>query len=336
MSAKATGYAHELIVCPNGELISRGEKMALLVLADAHQAQDGRYTYPSIDSMAPLALSDPRTFRRHLDGLERKGVIKRLRPPRQGRGMQVFYFFVALDVIPEGWQNATLFWERSSREKEGKRGAKGGQKGDILSTRPMERAQEREREQEQKQQPPPYPPPAGGGGVEVRSTPRCDASAQTRVRGECQGNGSCDAEASALPLRWPEPRRGAAQTTRGAPGNKRSAQFLDELERDAVRVVLDGCGITSRSVQRAVMEAIRQEVNGCVESRAQALAKAAVAMATAWEEFLEAGSSLRYRWTARRFFAEGYWRNRESWPWDAAEMERQRMAMGAAVGMRRG
>jgi hypothetical protein len=119
-------------VCPNGELISAREKLVLMVLADSHQDQAKRFTYPSVETIAAEALCDRRTCQRYLDALERKGVIRHLRPANQGRGYQVFYFFPALETVPEGWQDAALFFikrEAEGRQKGGRRAAKGRRKG---------------------------------------------------------------------------------------------------------------------------------------------------------------------------------------------------------------
>lgn len=134
MSAKASAYAKDLVVCPSGERISRGEKLVLIVLADNHQDKSNHFTYPSIDTIAVDALCDRRTCQRHLASLERKGVIARMRPPGYGRGNTIFYFFRALDSIPEGWQNATFFESSLFAIKGGKKAAKGRQNGGILST----------------------------------------------------------------------------------------------------------------------------------------------------------------------------------------------------------
>ena len=134
MSARASGYMKALVVCPNGELITPREKLVGMVLADSHQDKARRFTYPSVETIAEESRSDRRTCQRYLDALERKGVIRRLRPSNQGRGAQVFYFFPALDELPEGWQDAALlsqaapdvfFWK--GRRKGGGRAAEGRQ-----------------------------------------------------------------------------------------------------------------------------------------------------------------------------------------------------------------
>jgi hypothetical protein len=138
-------------MCPNGERLSRTEKLVALVLADSHQDRCGAHTFPSVMTISEDALMDERTCRRVLGSLERKGVIVRERGERQGRGQVTFYIFPALDGVAEksekGGQNAPL----SNVDISIKRRAKGGQKGDILRT-PL--LVEQEQEQVQKQTPP--------------------------------------------------------------------------------------------------------------------------------------------------------------------------------------
>lgn len=324
MSAKASAYAQDLVVCPNGDLISRGEKLALMVLADSHQAAAGRFTYPSVATMAPLALCDRRTFQRHLDGLERKGVILRLRPPAQGRGMQVFYFFCELDQVPEGWQNATLLWAEQSKEKGrqkgGERAAKGRQKGGILSDAyPTVRARELELELEQKQETPPNPPQAGGACVSEPEALFAAPENPDRVERETQ----------AEPVAFPGKREKAPSAD----------ELRPELVRDAVTQVMRWCGFADQVDRRlpAVLEAvILREVSESSQARAPALAQAVVAMCEAWDEYSSMGEKLRFRWGARKFFGLGYWRNPESWPWDAVVLREQQVRASLSMGVWRG
>jgi hypothetical protein len=137
MSARASAYAKTLVVCPNGERLSRGEKLVLIVLADNHQDKAKHFTYPAVETLAEDALCDRRTCQRHLAALDRKGVIRRMRPPNQGRGTMVFYFFTELDAIPEGWQNAALPDAGLFVVKGGKRAAEGRQKGGKSCTPSM-------------------------------------------------------------------------------------------------------------------------------------------------------------------------------------------------------
>lgn len=332
MSAKASAYAQELVVCPNGDLISRGEKLALMVLADSHQAAAGRFTYPSVATMAPLALCDPRTFRRHLDGLERKGVIRRLRPPAQGRGMQVFYFFCELDELPEGWQNATLLWsaQRVAKggQKEGKRRAEGGRKGDILSDAyPTVRARELELELEQKQETPPNPP-SPGGACEGEPKTLFVVTTETAPPRPQEG-GSVRSEV--------EPR--LDDEARAATAGELQAELSPELLRDAVRQLMAACGLAEQVDRRlpGVLESVlRREVSESSLARAPALAEAVVRMSLAWEEYSETGEALRFRWGARKFFGHGYWRSQEGWPWDAVVLREQRLRREMGTGYWRG
>jgi len=163
VSWKASAYIKELIVCPNGERVSRSEKLIALVLAESHQMH-GEGTFPSLQSMAVDALMDERSARRLLGSLERKGVIVRRRAERQGRGQMTFYFFPALEAVQDpknqqktgskpsskGGQFAPLFFDE--------RGTEGGQKGDKSRIPYKE-----EQEQEQKLKAPPLPPTGGTG-----------------------------------------------------------------------------------------------------------------------------------------------------------------------------
>jgi hypothetical protein len=116
-----------LVFCPNGERITRSEKAVGMVLADSHQDRGNSFTYPALDTIAEESASDRRTAQRLLASLERKGVLLRLRPNNQGRGTTVFYFFTALDVIPEGWRDAALFSGDLFLQKGGGRAAEGRQ-----------------------------------------------------------------------------------------------------------------------------------------------------------------------------------------------------------------
>lgn len=153
MSHRATLYAKELRVCPNGELISKLEKLVLYALADYHQDRMGENTFPSVARLADESLMDERSCRRLLASLERKGVLSRERPTRQGCGHLTFYRFIDLDK--KGGLTDPLFLS----QKEGKRGAKGGQKGGTECTA----LDNGNLEQEQKQiQLTPQPPAAQG------------------------------------------------------------------------------------------------------------------------------------------------------------------------------
>lgn len=158
-------------MCPNGERISAREKLVLMILADRHQDKTGSFTYPAVDTIAEEAMCDRRSCQRYLASLEAKGVIKRLRPANQGRGMQCFYFFTALDVAPEGWQPAALFF--GGRAAEGRQ--KGGRRAAIQRAPLIERAQEREL-QLQLETTPPNPLVAEGETAQTNSASVSDAA----------------------------------------------------------------------------------------------------------------------------------------------------------------
>lgn len=157
MSHRATLYAKELRICPNGELVSKMEKLVLYALADYHQDKMGVYTFPSVERIAEESLMDNRSCRRLLASLECKGVIERQRGEHQGRGHLTFYRFPQLDSHPskqrplagdpvlkadaKGGQAVPL----SEQILLSKRGTKGGQKADIIHLPYLE---EQEREQE--------------------------------------------------------------------------------------------------------------------------------------------------------------------------------------------
>lgn len=158
MSAKASAYAKELTICPNGEMISAREKLVLMVLADSHQAKEGSFTFPSVDTIAEESRCDRRSCQRYLAALERKGAIRRLRPANQGAGMRTYYFFPEIETIPEGWQAVALFFREAVEERKKGGRQKGGKKGGKRAAESqlflIERAREQEQEQEQKQNPP--------------------------------------------------------------------------------------------------------------------------------------------------------------------------------------
>jgi hypothetical protein len=45
-----------------------------------------------------------------------------------------------------------------------------------------------------------------------------------------------------------------------------------------------------------------------------------------WKKYIIQGERLRFKWSAGRFFSEGYWRESESWPWDAQALREANQA----------
>ena len=156
MSWRASAYIKQLVVCPNGERITRTEKLVALVLADSHQDKASARTYPAVKMIAEDSLMDPRVCRRVLAALERKGVIERERATNQGRGQITFYRFPELDskqVSPEKEDTMSSFFLA-------KRRTEGGRKEDKTAPPSIE-----EQEQELKTNYPLYPPQAGEPGA---------------------------------------------------------------------------------------------------------------------------------------------------------------------------
>jgi hypothetical protein len=164
MSARASAYAKGLLECPNGELISPREKLVLMVLADSHQDRAGRYTYPSVQTIAEDSMCDRRSCQRYLAALERKEVIIRMHPEHQGRAQITYYFFTELDEVPKGWQPAALSEHGIFLQKGGKRAVERAAKGrqNALSLNGT-RVREPEPKQEQGQKQLPLIPLAGEG-----------------------------------------------------------------------------------------------------------------------------------------------------------------------------
>jgi hypothetical protein len=206
--------------CPNGEPISGREKLVGLVLADSHQDKTGVYTFPSVETMAGDACMDPRTCRRILSKLERKGVIARVHPERQGRGQITFYSFPELDqeanaaakVNVKGGQHARLFFA--------KRGAEGGQKGDKMGPHTKGRTVTGTK----KQKIPPYNPPVATGGCSKPNVP---------------APGLFDDE--------------PAPAGNGPPGEARAA-----IER-AIEQTMSGCSWTKKRLREKLRAVIRLE-----------------------------------------------------------------------------
>lgn len=186
MSAKASGYAKELVVCPNGELISAREKLVLMVLADSHQVKEGTFTFPSVDTIAADGRCDRRSCQRYLAALERKGVIRRLRPANQGAGMRTYYFFPEIESIPEGWQAAALFFRERAAEGRQKGGRKGGKRAAGCRPFPIECARAEEPELELEPVPPnPQAADAAGGGARLENADSGVDDALQRVCDAC-------------------------------------------------------------------------------------------------------------------------------------------------------
>jgi hypothetical protein len=74
MSWHATAWAKSVRTAPNGETVSRSEKLLLLCIADFINIEKG-YAWPSLQRLAAEALLSERQCRNLLRSLERKGLV---------------------------------------------------------------------------------------------------------------------------------------------------------------------------------------------------------------------------------------------------------------------
>jgi hypothetical protein len=99
MSLEAMEYARGLHKAPNGEPITRSEKLVLYSLADTHNRHK-QLAWPAVTLIATESLMSLREAQRMLASLKRKGVIDVIEPPIKGRGYYRSYRFCALDADP--------------------------------------------------------------------------------------------------------------------------------------------------------------------------------------------------------------------------------------------
>jgi hypothetical protein len=90
---------------------------------------------------------------------------------------------------------------------------------------------------------------------------------------------------------------------------------------------MQGCGFTAHRLRPVLAAVIEQEAD-----KGEPPPTTALAMIAAWSSYILQGEKLRCKWGARRFFAEGYWRESESWPWDAVVLREQQVRAQASVG----
>jgi Helix-turn-helix domain/DnaA N-terminal domain len=117
MSWEASAYVKKLRVAPDGEPLTKNEKLVLLHLADAHNAES-RIAWPSVRTIAEDCLTSHRSAQLILHELERKGVIQVIRPERNGRGRFLSYRFPELDAEYEKGANRASFVRGSGKARE--------------------------------------------------------------------------------------------------------------------------------------------------------------------------------------------------------------------------
>jgi hypothetical protein len=120
MSYQASAYVKGLRLAPNGESITTKEKLVLFHLADAHNAKQGT-AWPSQPTIAEDCMICVRHVQNLLYSLERKGVIRTIRPERNGRGRFVRYSFPQFDAQWEkGTEHAPVVSDfRKTQERRG-------------------------------------------------------------------------------------------------------------------------------------------------------------------------------------------------------------------------
>jgi len=305
VSWRASAYVKDLRQCPNGELMTRNEKLVALVLADNHQDKVNVHTFPSVDVIAADSLMSKRECQRLLGSLERKGVIVRERPTVQYRGVTTFYVFPELEPLPapkaatdvkEGCQTVTLndVQKPSARAaaKPRKRVTEGCQKGDTGRTAYKE---EQEHEQKQKQETP-KPPQAGADGFE------------SPVIVARKGPATSPAQDSRVDL--------------------------------AVEQVIESCGFVELRnarnqrpgrLRRVLALVIRQEAE-----RGEHTNTAALSMIAAWKDYLAQAELLSARYGPRKFYETGAWRNPAGWHWNPQAANDSKQLAAASVGVYRG
>jgi hypothetical protein len=135
LSWQATAYVKDLLTCPDGARLSRGQKLLAFTLADYHNTHR-HAAWPSIPTLAREALISLAQAKRDLAYLEEHLLIRKVRPEKMGRGWVCAYEFLALDTEKElvkGVHHEPLFCAQESGSKgahrEQQSGSEGVQKG---------------------------------------------------------------------------------------------------------------------------------------------------------------------------------------------------------------
>jgi hypothetical protein len=301
MSWRASAYIKALVMCPNGERISRTEKLVGLVLADSHQDKASLFTFPSVRMIAEDSLMDERVARRLLASLERKGVIERERAESQGRGQTTFYRFPALDGarVEKGGHGVPL----PDGSFSGKRGTEGGRKEDKTGGASIE-----EQEQEQKQKLLPLTPSLREG-EDGRKENCHEGTKEKSAEGMAAGDGGTHLVQSGIPT----------------PSVQRLEQSGDAESLDrAVDQVCSALGVANPRRRHVVRRALAMEAG-----KGHDPPDVAQRMIAAWNRQASESPNLRVKYGIKVFFDDGYWLNEFRWHWDE---ERLRLNSEAKTG----
>jgi hypothetical protein len=93
------------------------------------------------------------------------------------------------------------------------------------------------------------------------------------------------------------------------------------LIKRAAESVMQACGFTSTKLSPVIRRVLQRGADIGAEP-----ATTALAMIDAWRKFVTQGDRLRFKWTAERFFSEGYWNKPGAWPWDAERLDAEERA----------
>lgn len=95
----------------------------------------------------------------------------------------------------------------------------------------------------------------------------------------------------------------------------------------AVDLVVTELGTTNRRVRAAIDGAMLAETRRRKQLGPKPFpAMLAQEMISEWKKYLAHADLMRYQFEAKRFFAEGIWRDQRRWPWDEKRIEAQRRA----------
>ncbi|HZL68523.1 MAG TPA: helix-turn-helix domain-containing protein [Candidatus Limnocylindrales bacterium] len=108
VSFDSIARAKAAVVAPNGERITRSEKLVLLNLADFANAKRGGIAWPSVPTLAELSLMSERQCRNVIRSLTRKGCITcehRKSPVNPRANLPNYYRVIVGQELPHGAGN---------------------------------------------------------------------------------------------------------------------------------------------------------------------------------------------------------------------------------------
>ena len=315
MSTRAVAYIKALVVCPNGEQLTRTEKLAGLVLADSHQDRAHRRTYPAIEGMAEDSMMSERHFIRMLASLERKGVIRREYPDGRGRGKTTFYFFPELDE--KGCQHVTLCAVQNAAAEP----LENSQKGDKRVTNQAPHILSNKYNKSKYNTP--LPPASGGSDFESEES----YAGKTTQGADGVAKDVVSSEENKLVF-VPRDGAGSFRVACVEPASADPHREAGDVER-CVESVMQACGFVELwrngskpgRLRRTLAMVLQNELD-----KGEPPQSTALAMIAAWQEYTFADTLLLARYGPAKFFQTGAWRDARSWHWDVKALDRSREA----------